>query len=401
MKAPAPAPSETPDLIDLLVSSVPKHLWVTIIAVVTMLLISWLFFKPPQLPHGPGTELAATGETLEGRVLEVLSEGTALVAEQEQPTQHVLIEITRGSQQGRQVEIEYGQADMLVESNRVRPGDRVLLERGHGSLGERFYISDFVRLPALLVMSLLFAATTIAVGGWVGLRALVSMGLSMLAIAGFIIPGIMAGHDPLLICMAGSLLLMTASVYLTYRWTWKTHSALLGLTISLAIAGILAVLFTNASHLTGLGSEDAAFLVRLSQVKINLRGLLLGGVIVGAVGVLDDVAIGQASATFELQRANPKLRWDRLFWHGMVIGRDHIASMVNTLLLAYVGASLPLFLLMATENISLVQTLNREFIAEEIIRTLVGSLGLILAVPATSLIASLAAHKRGLEDTTS
>jgi uncharacterized membrane protein len=400
MADPTPASPETPDLIDLLVSSVPKHLWVTIIAVVTMLLTSWLFFKSPPLPQSPGTELAATGETLEGRVIEVLSEGTALVAEQEQPTQRVLVEITRGSQQGRQVEIEHGQAGMLVESNRVRPGDRVLLERAQGPFGERFYISDFVRLPALLVVSLLFAAITIAVGGWVGLRALISMGISVLAIAGFIIPGIMAGYDPLLVCMAGSLLLMTASVYLVYRWTWKTHSALLGLTISLAIAGVLAVLFANTSRLTGLGSEDAAFLVQFSQVKINLRGLLLGGVIVGAVGVLDDVAVGQASATFELQRANPGLRWHQLFRHSMVIGRDHIASMVNTLLLAYVGASLPLFLLMATQNISLVQTFNREFIAEEIIRTLVGSLGLILAVPATSLSASLAAQQRGLEELT-
>jgi len=122
--------------------------------------------------------------------------------------------------------------------------------------------------------------------------------------------------------------------------------------------------------------------LRLSKVQV-----------VGAVGVLDDVAVGQASATFELKRANPQLRWAQLFGHSMVIGRDHIASMTNTLLLAYVGASLPLFLLMASLDVSLAQVLNREFIAEEIVRTLVGGLGLILAVPVTTLFASLAAQR--------
>ena len=146
-------------------------------------------------------------------------------------------------------------------------------------------------------------------------------------------------------------------------------------------------------HLAGFGSEEAGFLVHLGQIQFNLHGVLLGGIVVGAVGVLDDVTVGQASATFELSHANPQLRWMELFRHSMVIGRDHIASMTNTLLLAYVGASLPLFLLMASLNIPLGQTLNREFIAEEIVSTLVGSLGLILAVPVTSLFASWLAQR--------
>ncbi len=179
-------------------------------------------------------------------------------------------------------------------------------------------------------------------------------------------------------------------------WTPKTHVALVGLTISLAATALLAVLFADLAHLTGLGSEEAGFLVHLGGVALNLRGVLLGSIVVGAVGVLDDVIVGQASATFELSRANPQLHWTQLFRHSMVIGRDHIASMTNTLLLAYVGAALPLFLLMASLNISLGQTLNREFIAEEIVRTLVGSLGLTLAVAVTSLLAGLVAYKQNL-----
>ena len=383
---------QTEDPIDLLARSVPRHLWVTIITVAIMLVASWLFFKPPL----PEAEKVATGETLEGRVVEVLSEEEVLVAESMQPVQRVMVEITRGSQKGQRVEILHGQASMLTEGTRVRSGDRVLLEYDTGPEGEQFYITDFVRFPALLGLTLLFAAATVAVGRWVGLRALVSMGVSVLTIAGFIIPGIMSGHDPLFVCTVGSLLLMTASLYLVYGWTWKTHTALTGLTISLVVTALLAVLFTRLAHLAGLGSEEAGFLVHLGQIQIDLQGVLLGGIVFGAVGVLDDVAVGQASATFELSQANPQLRWKELFRHSMVIGRDHIASMTNTLLLAYVGASLPLFLLMASLNIPLAQTLNREFIAEEIVRTLVGSLGLILAVPVTSLLAGLMAQGHDL-----
>lgn len=377
------------DPIDLLVKSVPKHLWVTIVTVAAMLLASWLFFKP-SVPAAT----AVTGETLEGRIVEVLAEEELLIAEQTQPVQRVLVQISRGSLQGQRIEVLHGQASTLTEGTRVQRGDRVLLEHDIGPDGEQFYITDLVRWPPLLGLTLLFAAAAVAVGRWVGLRALVSMGISVLAIAGFIIPGITAGNDPLLVCTAGSLLLMTASLYLVYGWTWKTHTALAGLVISLLATALLAMLISGPAHLAGLGSEEAGFLVHISQIRLNLRGVLLGGIVVGAVGVLDDVAVNQASATFELRRANPQLGWAQLFRHSMVIGRDHIASMTNTLLLAYVGASLPLFLLLASLNVPLGQTLNREFIAEEIVRTLVGSLGLILAVPVTSLFASLVAQKQ-------
>jgi uncharacterized membrane protein len=376
----------------LVVKGVPRHLWVTIITVAAMLVASWLFFKPPQPAPGAEGE-TAIGETMEGRVVEVLSEEEMLIAGQAQPVQRVLVEILGGSQKGRRVEVVQGQDTVLNEGTRVRAGDRVLLQYDAGPDRELLYVTDFVRSPALLGLTLLFAVATVAVGRRVGLRALVSMGISVLTIAGFIVPGIMSGHDPLLICTIGSMLLMTASLYLVYGWSWKTHAALAGLAVSLVVTALLAVLFADLGHLAGLGSEEAGFLVHLGQFQINLRGVLLGGIVVGAVGVIDDVAVGQASSSFELQRANPQLRWAQLYRHSMVIGRDHIASMTNTLLLAYVGASLPLFLLLASLDIPLAQTLNREFIAEEIVRTLVGSLGLILAVPVTSLLAGLLAQR--------
>lgn len=381
-------PTDADDPIDLLARAVPRHLWVAVITVAVMLLVSWLFFTPPA-QQGE----AAAGETLEGRVVEVLAEEELVIAGQTQPVQRVLVEIARGSQRGQRIEVLHGETTVLTEGTRVAAGNRVLLERAAGPDGEQYYISDFVRWPALLILTLLFAVAAIVVGRSVGLRALVSMGISVLGIAGFIIPGIMAGHDPLLVCLFGALLLMTASLYLTYGWTWKTHTALAGLTVSLLATALLSVLFVRLGHLAGFGSEEAGFLAYLGEMQVNLRGVLLGGIVVGAVGVIDDVAVGQASATFELHRANPQLTWSQLFRHSMVIGRDHIASMTNTLLLAYVGASLPLFLLMAGLHVPLAQTLNREFVAEEIVRTLTGSLGLILAVPVTNLLAGWVAHR--------
>lgn len=392
--SPEPSQPPTEDPIDLLVKAIPKHIWVTIIAVTVMLAASWLLFEPPRPAPDAEADAAAAVETLEGRVIAVLAQEQMIVAGQPQPVQRVAVEITAGSERGRRMEVLHGQASPLTEATRVRAGDRVLLERSVGPDGELFYISDFVRWPALLGLALLFGVAAVAVGRWVGLRALISMGISVLAVAGFIIPGIRAGHDPLLICLAGSVLLMVASLYLVYGWTWKTHAALAGLTISLVATALLAALFGRLAHLTGLGTEEAGFLVHLGGMSLNLQGVLLGGIVVGAVGALDDVAVGQASATFELKRANPQLRWAQLVRHSMAIGRDHIASMTNTLLLAYVGAALPLFLLMAGLDIPLGQTLNREFLAEEIVRTLVGSLGLILAVPATSLLAGLMAERQ-------
>jgi len=377
------------------------HLTWGTIAIMAMIVLGCVLSKPAA-PAALDAELPPdmTSETLEGRVLQVLSEErmTAGPGGQEQITQLVQVEITKGDRKGHVIEVEYGGVLMMTESRRVREGDRVLVEHTQGPTGDNFYISDFVRLPTLLLLALLFAIVTVIVGRQVGLRSLISVGYTVLIIALFILPRIGSGQDPVLVCISGALLAMAPSLYLTYSWNWKTHSALLGLTISLVVTSLLATLFVNWGHLTGFASEEAALLMFSGQTQIDLRGLALGGIIIGALGALDDVTIGQASATFELKQVNPALNWRQLFQHGMVVGRDHIASMVNTLMMAYIAAALPFFLLLTSSSASLAQTLNREFLAEEIIRTLVGSLGLILAVPITSLIASAVAQRHGPPD---
>ena len=373
-----------------------NHLIWSAVAILFIITLGSMLFNPAApVETGQETESDTISETLEGRVVQVIAKDESGSGAMAQPTQRVLVEITKGSQAGRMVEVKHGGMIVSAESRLVREGDRVLLEYSRGPAGEHFYISDFIRLPALLALTLLFAIVAVIVGRQVGVRSLISMGFSVLVIALFILPRISKGQSPVLICIIGSLLSMAPSLYIIYGWNWKTHSALLGLIGGLVVTGLLAALFVYWGHLTGFASDDAAFLVGSLQAQIDMRGLALGGIIIGTMGVLDDVTVGQSSATFELKRANPLLNWRQLFRHGMVIGRDHIASMINTLMMVYLGASLPMFLLISNSPSALAQTLNREFLAEEIIRTLVGSLGLVLAVPITSLLASLLAQKYG------
>jgi uncharacterized membrane protein len=177
--------------------------------------------------------------------------------------------------------------------------------------------------------------------------------------------------------------LLGVTLYLTYGWNLKTHAAVVSMIFVLLITGTLAVLFVLFARLTGSGDENSLFLLQMLNTQINLRGLLLGGMIIGALGVLDDLVTTQASAVFELHHANESLGFRALFRSAMRIGQDHVAATVNTLVLAYAGAALPMLLMFSLGGG------NYEFIAEEIVRTLVGSLGLVSAVPLTTAIAIL------------
>jgi uncharacterized membrane protein len=219
------------------------------------------------------------------------------------------------------------------------------------------------------------------------------MGFSLAVIVAFIVPRILAGWNPVLVAIAGSVVMMGVSLYLVYGWNEKTHVAVAGLFVTLILTGLLAFWSVRWTRLSGFGAEEASFL-QAAGFRIDTQGLLLAGIIIGTLGALDDIAVGQSSTIFELNKANPLLAWRTLFSHGMSVGKDHIAAMVNTLFLAYVGASLPLLLLFTVFAEPLSITLNREIVAEEIVRTLVGSLGLLAGVPLTTALAVLVARRR-------
>jgi uncharacterized membrane protein len=332
-------------------------------------------------------------ETLRARVVQVLEEGTIAQGDVQQPYQRLRIRITQGGLTGHEVDLEYGVLSLVSQRRLFRSGDRVLVEHlSTIDAVDRFVIADHVRTGPLLWLTLLFVVATVLLSGWQGVRSLVGMGISLAVIVGFIVPQILAGRDPVTVAILGSTVMMGISLYLVYGWNRKSHVAVVGLLVSLILTGLVATWFVDWARLSGFGAEEAGFL-QIAGFQLDPRGLLLAGIIIGSLGALDDVAIGQSSAIFELSKANERLQWRQLFRHGMVIGRDHIAAMVNTLLLAYVGAALPLLLLFSVYSDPLSITLNRQIIAEEIVRTLVGSLGLLSGVPLTSLVAALAAQR--------
>ncbi|MFN2183428.1 MAG: YibE/F family protein [Anaerolineae bacterium] len=344
---------------------------------------------------GESAQLApGESEILRAQVVEVLEEGQLDQGEISQPYQLLRLEVTSGSLEGQELTIEYGSLVFTNEARLFREGDRVLVERTRTMEGgDVFHVTDYVRSGPLLWLTFLFVAATVVLSGWQGLRSLMGMGVSLIVIVAFIVPQILAGRNPVIVAIVGSVVMMGISLYMVYGWNSKTHVAVAGLLLSLIMTGVLAVWAVNWTRLSGFGAEEAGFL-QVAGVQLDTRGLLLAGIIIGTLGALDDIAIGQSSTIAELSKANPSLTRRALFKHGMAVGRDHIAAMVNTLLLAYVGAALPLVLMFSVYTEPLGFTINREIIAEEIVRTLVGSLGLLAGVPLTSIIAAYAARRR-------
>ncbi len=332
--------------------------------------------------------------TSRARLDKLLEEGAATIGGERQIYQKWQVTILEGEFAGEEMSIEYGRQSIRPASASLEQGQTILVTISPGPGGEPLAsFADFIRTGQLAILAGIFVVFILAVSRWKGLRGLIGMGFSFIVILRYILPQILAGRDPVLVSIVGSLGLLATTLYLVYGWSWKTHTAVAGTLIALVITGSLAAFSVSFTNLTGTGSEESLFLQQYLGRPINLRGLLLGAMIIGALGVLDDLTISQVSAVFELKRASPDLEFRDLYQRAMVIGQDHVAATVNTLVLAYVGASLPMLLLFSLFAEPLALAVNRSFVAEEIVRTLVGSLGLISAVPITTSLASLAATR--------
>lgn len=278
----------------------------------------------------------------------------------------------------------------------LEAGDRVELSRAELADGTvQYFIVDFARGPSLLLLVALFVVTVLAVSRWHGLRSLAGLAISLVIIAWFVVPAILAGRSPFLVALFGALAVMVATLYLTHGVNERTTSAVIGTAFALAVTIVLGLVFIDATALTGFASEEAN-LARFSVEGLDLQGLVLAGLIIAALGVLDDVTVSQASTVFAIHDADPRQSWATVFRRAMAVGRDHIASTVNTLVLAYAGASLALLVVLTTSGLPLGELLTSEVVAEEIVKTLVGSLGLISAVPLTTALATTAAVRRPL-----
>ena len=334
------------------------------------------------------------GRIYPAKVTAVLETGTVQLGDREQAYQRVRVRLLEGPLAGTEVEMDFGKRQTLPADMHLNVGDDILvnvLRRPDGVLV--VYFVDFVRLRPMFTLFLVFAFFSVVVGGWKGVRGLVGMAFSFGVIFFFILPQILHGHNPVLVTVIGSSVLLGITLYLIYGWTLKTHAAVLGILAALVLTGILAQYFVTLTRLTGFGSEDALYLIQFSAVSIDTRGLVLAGMLVAALGVLDDLAITQSSVVFQLFATDPQISFGTLYRRAMQVGRDHVAATVNTLVLAYTGGVLPMLLLFYVTNERPLQVLNYEFVAQEIVSMMVGSLGLIAAVPLTNLLAvSLALH---------
>lgn len=316
-------------------------------------------------------------------------EGTEAVAEI--TCTAATVRISEGPDKGDAIELPQ-EAD--TNGARLEVGDHIVLAY-YADAGEGFEYAyaDRERRPPLLALGVVFAIAVIALGRWKGLRALAGVAVSLAILAAFILPALLEGRSPVLIALVGGSAIAVIALYLAHGVNVGSTIALIGAFASLALVGLLAWGFVELTAMTGRAAEEAATLQVLAS-QVQLKGLVLAGIVIGTLGVLDDVTVLQVSAVWELHHANPDMSRVELYRSAIRIGRDHIASTVNTLVLAYAGASLPLFLLLTQAHQSLSDTANSEVIGTEIVRTLVGSIGLVASVPITTILATWAITQR-------
>lgn len=271
----------------------------------------------------------------------------------------------------------------------LKEGDEVILMQSTLSGNDTFYLIDRLRIDNAIYLVIAFLIIAVIFSGIKGFSSFLGLCFSLLVLVGFVVPQIMSGKDPLFITLVGSTIIGILSLYLSHGINKKTTIAVVSTFISILVAVILASISISLTDLVGVGEEESLFLVTASSGTIDLRGILLSGIIIGTLGVLDDITTAQAAIVEELKIANKNLTFKKLYNHAINVGKEHIASLINTLVMAYAGSSFPLFiLLISITSTPLWVTLSREFMVEEIVRTIVGSISLILAVPITTLIAS-------------
>ncbi|GAA4910673.1 YibE/F family protein [Streptomyces coeruleoprunus] len=388
---------------------VSKHLRKVIAAVLipfaTAVLVGLAVLWPGGAPGHERTGVGFDRQTEQGKVVRVeqvdckdvnaaqvpptgdttTPEGREAVNAQQGRCKRVTIEVTTGKDKGRQfTEIVQPDAPRQLDQDQ----EVVVAYAPDAPEDLQYSVTDVNRKFPLVLLAAVFALAVVAVGRMRGVMALIALGTSFLILTFFILPAILQGSNPLVVAVVGASAIMLIALYLSHGLSARTSVAVLGTLISLLLIGLLGSLFIGWAHLTG-NTDDYTGLIHGLYPDIDMSGLLLAGVIIGSLGVLDDVTVTQTSAVWELHQADPRMGPRALYRAGLRIGRDHIASVVNTLVLAYAGAALPLLLLFSIAQSSVGTVANSELVAQEIVRTLVGSIGLVASVPVTTALAAL------------
>ncbi|MER7516889.1 YibE/F family protein [Streptomyces sp. NPDC126499] len=312
-------------------------------------------------------------------------EGREAVQAQQGQCEKATVEVTTGPDKGRKfVEIVQPDAPRQLDE-----GQGVVVAYAPDAPRDLQYsVTDVNRKLPIGLLAGIFALAVVVVGRMRGLMALIALAVSFLVLTLFILPAILQGSNPLVVAVVGSSAIMLIALYMCHGLSARTSVAVLGTLVSLLLIGLLGSLFIGWASLSG-NTDDNTGLIHGLYPDIDMSGLLLAGVIIGSLGVLDDVTVTQTSAVWELHQADPRMGPRALYRAGIRIGRDHIASVVNTLVLAYAGAALPLLLLFSIAQSSVGTVANSELVAEEIVRTLIGSIGLVASVPVTTGLAAL------------
>ena len=381
-------------------SGVQGSVLVRVLAVLVLLLVAGtaagvvlLWPENREIPRPP--ELGAAPDTEKAEIVGVRSTACGLGAGRDDCLE-VTAELRSGPDEGEEVTFTFAAAegefdvgdDIRVFKN--APLDAPPDPLTEGIEIEPYSFSDFERRTPMLGLVVMFVALVLLTGRWQGFRALLGLCGSLAVIVFFIVPAILDGRSPIAVAFVGALAIMLITLPLAHGAGPKTIAASLGTAASLTLTLVLGYFFIDLTHLSGVSSEEAVYL-RATQGDLSLRGLLLAGMVIAALGVLDDLTVSQSSTVMALRRANPSLGFGGLFRSAVTVGHDHIAATVNTLVLAYAGASLPVLLIFSLADTPFADAINFEAVAETVVATLVGSIGLIAAVPITTALAALLA----------
>lgn len=320
----------------------------------------------------------------------VQSDGSTVI------NQEIKVQFLEGPQQGKDVVVERSTDFRLAGNQKVSPGTVVIVDvTTQPGTPVHYTISDIYRLNYLWYLAAAFFAFTLLVAGWKGLSAGGGLIISLLVIMLGIVPAILHHFDPLTVCLMGAVVILLSTTFIAHGFSKATTIAVISTFLSLVATLIFSLLAVHIAHMAGLGTEDSFMLELNPSQNIDARGLLLGGIIIGALGALNDITTTQVAAIYALLRTNPKADLLHLIEQGFIIGREHIVSLVNTLVLAYAGSSLTVFIFFALNPAHLPWwvIVNNETVSEEIIRALAGSFGLVLAIPITTILAAFLASR--------
>ncbi len=338
----------------------------------------------PIIANAEATLIQDKVEIVKARVIEVLkiekkeAPGTGV----QNTYQTIQVEVLEGDKKGQIVTVEN---DFL----KLKAGDRLFLRHSiDGKDGREMYsVRDIDRRGAVLFFVALFIGVVLVFSGKQGIRSLTGLAGSFFVIFYVLVPSLLNGYPPVLTSIIIATIILFLAIYLTHGFNRISTVAFSGTVIAVILTGILAYLGVTFTHLTGFISDEAVYLNLNTKGTLDFAGLLLGGIMIGVLGVLDDIAVTQAAVVSELYNSASHLSKKEIYTKALRVGKEHVGALVNTLALAYTGASLPLILLFSTSDSSMSSIINQEIFVTEIVRTVVGSIGLILTVPITTMLA--------------